>query len=71
MMPATDSTSILSICFSDGSGSVSVMTRREIGDGAVVGPFAYIAPGMRVAPGTITGPFFAVRDDDDDDAGEG
>ena len=30
MMPATESTSIMSSCFSGGSGSVSVTTSREI-----------------------------------------
>ncbi len=31
----------------------------EIGAGAVVGPFASLAKGSRVAPGVVTGPFFA------------
>ena len=30
----------------------------EIGAGAIVGPFASLAPGSRVAPGTVTGAFF-------------
>jgi bifunctional UDP-N-acetylglucosamine pyrophosphorylase/glucosamine-1-phosphate N-acetyltransferase len=30
----------------------------EIGDDARVGPFAVLSPGYRVAPGTVTGPFF-------------
>src|SRR4051794_39960233 len=51
-----------------GEGAVveqTVARSAEIGDGAVVGPFAYLAPGMRVAPGTVTGPFFALSDDED------
>ena len=32
--------------------------RCEIGDNAVVGPYATLSPGTRVAAGTRTGPFF-------------
>jgi bifunctional UDP-N-acetylglucosamine pyrophosphorylase/glucosamine-1-phosphate N-acetyltransferase len=37
----------------------TVGRRADIGDGAVVGPFAHLPPGSRVAPGAVTGPFFA------------
>jgi bifunctional UDP-N-acetylglucosamine pyrophosphorylase/glucosamine-1-phosphate N-acetyltransferase len=37
----------------------TVARRAEIGEGATVGPFASLPPGSRVAPGTVTGPFFA------------
>jgi bifunctional UDP-N-acetylglucosamine pyrophosphorylase / glucosamine-1-phosphate N-acetyltransferase len=37
----------------------TVARAAEIGDGARVGPFASLAPGYRVAAGTVTGPFFA------------
>ena len=30
----------------------------EIGNGAVVGPFAHLPPGSSIAPGTVTGPFY-------------
>ena len=37
----------------------------EIGAAARVGPFAALGPGSRVAPATVTGPFFAANVDDD------
>jgi bifunctional UDP-N-acetylglucosamine pyrophosphorylase/glucosamine-1-phosphate N-acetyltransferase len=36
----------------------SVATHADIGDDAVVGPFAVLEPGARVAEGTRTGPFY-------------
>ena len=36
----------------------TVARSAEVGDGARVGPFAYLPPGYRVAAGTVTGPFF-------------
>ena len=36
----------------------SVATHADIGDDAVVGPFAVLEPGSRVAAGTLTGPFY-------------
>jgi bifunctional UDP-N-acetylglucosamine pyrophosphorylase/glucosamine-1-phosphate N-acetyltransferase len=45
-----------------GEGAVvenSVGRLAEIGAGARVGPFAALLPGSRVAPGAVTGPFFA------------
>ena len=44
----------------------TVARNAEIGDGARVGPFASLAPGARVAAGTVTGPFFAGGDTDGD-----
>ena len=44
-----------------GEGAVlenTVARRAEIGAGAVVGPFAVLTPGSRVAPGTVTGAFY-------------
>jgi bifunctional UDP-N-acetylglucosamine pyrophosphorylase/glucosamine-1-phosphate N-acetyltransferase len=38
----------------------------EIGAGAVVGPFAYLPAGSQVAPGTVSGPHFKGRNNDDD-----
>ena len=43
----------------------TVARSAEIGADAVVGPFAHLAPGVRVAPATVTGPFFAMVDDDE------
>jgi bifunctional UDP-N-acetylglucosamine pyrophosphorylase / glucosamine-1-phosphate N-acetyltransferase len=40
----------------------SVLRRAEIGDHAVVGPFAVVDPGERIAAGTRTGPFYAARE---------
>jgi bifunctional UDP-N-acetylglucosamine pyrophosphorylase/glucosamine-1-phosphate N-acetyltransferase len=40
----------------------SVARRAEVGDHAVVGPFAALEPGDRVAAGTRTGPFYAARE---------
>lgn len=44
-------------------GKDAVVTRSEVrgatvGDGAEVGPFAVLEPGVEVAPGEATGPFF-------------
>ncbi len=36
----------------------TVATDAEIGDDAVVGPFAYLGPGSTVISGAITGPFY-------------
>jgi bifunctional UDP-N-acetylglucosamine pyrophosphorylase / glucosamine-1-phosphate N-acetyltransferase len=36
----------------------TVADRTEIGDDARVGPFAVLEPGTRIAPGTVTGPFY-------------
>jgi bifunctional UDP-N-acetylglucosamine pyrophosphorylase/glucosamine-1-phosphate N-acetyltransferase len=36
----------------------TVARQSEIGDGAVVGPFAYLAPGTSILPGTETGAFY-------------
>ncbi|HEV2360728.1 MAG TPA: NTP transferase domain-containing protein [Acidimicrobiales bacterium] len=36
----------------------SVAVRAEIGDDCVVGPFAVLEAGTRLAPGTVAGPFF-------------
>jgi bifunctional UDP-N-acetylglucosamine pyrophosphorylase / glucosamine-1-phosphate N-acetyltransferase len=44
-----------------GEGAVveqTYATRAEIGDGAVVGPFAALEPGTRLAAGLRTGPFY-------------
>ena len=46
----------------------TVARNAEIGDGARVGPFASLAPGARVAAGTVTGPFFAGGTADGDEA---
>ena len=43
----------------------SVVRSAEIGDDALVGPYASILPGARVAPGTVTGPCFIGRIDED------
>jgi bifunctional UDP-N-acetylglucosamine pyrophosphorylase/glucosamine-1-phosphate N-acetyltransferase len=48
----------------------TVARSAEIGEGAVVGPFAHLAPGARVAAGRVTGPFFAMQEDDEQ-GGEG
>ena len=37
----------------------SVSSLAEVGDGAVVGPFAILEPGTRIAAGIRTGPFFS------------
>ena len=37
----------------------------EVGEGAVVGPFAALAPGAAVPDGTVTGPFYAANGPDD------
>jgi bifunctional UDP-N-acetylglucosamine pyrophosphorylase/glucosamine-1-phosphate N-acetyltransferase len=37
----------------------SVASLAEVGDGAVVGPYAVLEPGTRIAAGVRTGPFFA------------
>jgi bifunctional UDP-N-acetylglucosamine pyrophosphorylase/glucosamine-1-phosphate N-acetyltransferase len=36
----------------------SVVRDAEVGDGAQVGPFAFLAPGTSVPPGDRTGPFY-------------
>ena len=36
----------------------TVAERADIGDGARVGPFAFLAPGTSIAPGTDTGAFY-------------
>jgi bifunctional UDP-N-acetylglucosamine pyrophosphorylase/glucosamine-1-phosphate N-acetyltransferase len=36
----------------------SVATHAEVGDDAVVGPFAVLEPGSRVGEGALTGPFY-------------
>ena len=43
----------------------TVARSAEIGDGARVGPFAYLSPGFRVAAGMVTGPFFGGGEVDD------
>jgi bifunctional UDP-N-acetylglucosamine pyrophosphorylase/glucosamine-1-phosphate N-acetyltransferase len=40
----------------------SVARRADVGDHAVVGPYAVLDPGDRVAAGARTGPFYAARD---------
>jgi bifunctional UDP-N-acetylglucosamine pyrophosphorylase/glucosamine-1-phosphate N-acetyltransferase len=48
-----------------GHGAQVVRTvgeQAEIGDDAVVGPFAALDQGARIAPGTRTGPFYAASD---------
>jgi bifunctional UDP-N-acetylglucosamine pyrophosphorylase/glucosamine-1-phosphate N-acetyltransferase len=44
----------------------SVARSAEIGAGAVVGPYATILPGARVAAGVVTGPCFIGRADDEE-----
>jgi bifunctional UDP-N-acetylglucosamine pyrophosphorylase/glucosamine-1-phosphate N-acetyltransferase len=44
----------------------SVAHSAEIGSEAVVGPYATILPGGRVAPGAVTGPYFMGRSDDEE-----
>ncbi len=44
----------------------SVARSAEIGADAVVGPFATIMPGGRVAPGRVTGAYFIGRSDDEE-----
>jgi bifunctional UDP-N-acetylglucosamine pyrophosphorylase/glucosamine-1-phosphate N-acetyltransferase len=46
----------------------TVARAAEIGDGARVGPFAFLPPGSRVAAGAVTGPFFGGGDIEGDDA---
>ena len=48
----------------DGSGCVvrqTVATEATIGDGAIVGPFAHLAPGTEVFSGEVTGPFYTAK----------
>jgi bifunctional UDP-N-acetylglucosamine pyrophosphorylase/glucosamine-1-phosphate N-acetyltransferase len=45
----------------------TVARSAEIGADARVGPFAYLAPGSRVPPGTVTGPFFVARQGEEDE----
>jgi bifunctional UDP-N-acetylglucosamine pyrophosphorylase / glucosamine-1-phosphate N-acetyltransferase len=40
----------------------SVVRGAEVGDHAIVGPFAVLEPGDRVAAGARTGPFYAARE---------
>ena len=42
----------------------TVARQAEIGADAHVGPFPFLPPGSRVAPGTVTGPFFTVGVED-------
>jgi bifunctional UDP-N-acetylglucosamine pyrophosphorylase/glucosamine-1-phosphate N-acetyltransferase len=51
-----------------GEGAVvenSVALQADIGAEARVGPYAVLQPGCRVAPGTLTGPFFRGGGDED------
>ena len=43
----------------------TVARSAEIGADATVGPFAFLRPGSRVAPGTVTGPFLAGGETED------
>src|SRR5436190_4911315 len=45
----------------------TVARSAEIGAGATVGPFVFLRPGARVAPGAVTGPFLAGGETDDGD----
>jgi bifunctional UDP-N-acetylglucosamine pyrophosphorylase / glucosamine-1-phosphate N-acetyltransferase len=45
--------------------TMSVARSAEIGADAVIGPWATLEPGFRVAPGTVTGPCFVGRSDDE------
>ncbi|HEX2849481.1 MAG TPA: sugar phosphate nucleotidyltransferase [Acidimicrobiales bacterium] len=50
-----------------GDGAIvehSVARRSDIGAGAHVGPFAALAAGTKVPPGTVTGPFFGAEAED-------
>jgi bifunctional UDP-N-acetylglucosamine pyrophosphorylase/glucosamine-1-phosphate N-acetyltransferase len=42
----------------------TVAQQAEIGDAAVVGPFASLEPGVRIAPAARTGPFYAAAASD-------
>ena len=55
-------------CIVGGGASVSYTVGRnsDIGADAVVGPFATLLPGSRVAPGAVTGPCFTARSDEDE-----
>src|SRR5579883_2630182 len=44
-------------------------TQAEVGDRCWVGPYSVLEPGARLAPGTVTGPFFRGRLDGDDALG--
>jgi bifunctional UDP-N-acetylglucosamine pyrophosphorylase/glucosamine-1-phosphate N-acetyltransferase len=51
-----------------GDGAVvehSVARQADVGADARVGPYAVLEPGCRVAPGTLTGPFFRGGEDED------
>jgi bifunctional UDP-N-acetylglucosamine pyrophosphorylase/glucosamine-1-phosphate N-acetyltransferase len=48
------------------SVSYTVGHNSDVGADAVVGPFATLLPGSRVAPGAVTGPCFVARGDDDE-----
>jgi bifunctional N-acetylglucosamine-1-phosphate-uridyltransferase/glucosamine-1-phosphate-acetyltransferase GlmU-like protein len=45
--------------------TMSVARSAEIGADAVIGPWATLEPGFRVAAGTVTGPCFVGRSDDE------
>jgi bifunctional UDP-N-acetylglucosamine pyrophosphorylase/glucosamine-1-phosphate N-acetyltransferase len=52
-----------------GEGAVieqAVGEQAEIGAGAVVGPFAWLAPGTHVPPGSRTGAFYTARGGDEE-----
>jgi bifunctional UDP-N-acetylglucosamine pyrophosphorylase/glucosamine-1-phosphate N-acetyltransferase len=40
----------------------TVAFQADIGENAIVGPFASLEPGDRIRPGTRTGPFYAAGD---------
>jgi len=48
------------------SVSYTVGRDSDVGATAVVGPFATLLPGSRVAPGVVTGPCFTARSDEDE-----
>ncbi len=57
-----------------GEGAVvehTVARRAEIGRGAHVGPYAALAAGTTIPPGTVTGPFFGADAGDDPPSGKG
>lgn len=48
-----------------GEGAVvdyTVARQAEIGEHSRVGPFAFLSPGTKVAPSTVTGPYFSTGD---------
>ena len=50
----------LDSCVVGAKGTVrqTVATDAEIGDGAIVGPFAHLGPGSSVVAGAVTGAFY-------------